>query len=186
MGFYSPEGLKAIALLLDDAIQSKLYSQNSLAEAIGVAGNTIKGIRHNRTNRDEIQYKPDPDILLALAPLVVDPRSRMPFDPEEFLRVARGQVKIDPALYTEKDSPFVGEIKHWMYAHQKDELTFARESKIPVKKFRELLQGRFPTLLELMQLGAYMFEDQDPAPLAKLLGVDLNAPIDKLKPRKST
>lgn len=186
MSFYSPEGLKAIALLLDDAIAKKLYSQNSLAEAVGVAGNTIKGIRHNRTNQDEIQYKPDPDILLALAPLVFDPRTGKPFDPEEFLRVARGQVQIDPALYLETDSPFVAELKRWMSAHQKDEIVFARESKIPVRKFRELLQGRFPSLFELMQLGVYMFEDQDPEPLAKLLGVDLNAPIDKLKPRKST
>lgn len=185
MSFYTPEGLRAIALLIDDTIAKKLYSQNSLAEVVGVAGNTIKGIRRNRTNIDEVHYKPDPDILLALAPLLIDPRSGKPFESEEFLRIARGHVVLDPALYVEADAPFVAEIKRWMQLHGKDELAFARESKIPVRKFRELLQGRFPTLFELMQLGAYMFEDQDPAPLAKLLGIDLNAPIDKLKPRKS-
>lgn len=181
MEFYNPEGLKTIALLLDDLIdQKKEWSQNALAEASGVSSNTIKNIRRNRLNTTKILHDPHPSSLLCLASYVVNPLTGNRFDPEAFLSVARGQIVIPLNLIgatsqrPATSSPAVEFIRAGMRG---TEAQFAKSCGIPLPAFREILSGRPPTWVELLKLGSQLFEDKNPEPLARLYGVNVNTSI---------
>jgi transcriptional regulator with XRE-family HTH domain len=106
MSFYSVNGLRLCANYLDDIIErQRLYTQNKLCERIGVTSNTLKGVRSNRYAQTEIIYRPDPDLFLSIAPNLPDPLTGKPFEPERFLRIARGIDTLDKiGAETDSDS----------------------------------------------------------------------------------
>lgn len=182
MEFYSPQGLKMVALLVEDLIEHrKQWSQNALGESLGVSGTTIKNLRLNRLNTDKILHEPHPTLILRLASYITNPLTGDRFDSEDFLRVARGQIVIPISLIGKSVdqqtvlNPAVEFIRAGM--HKKTEAQFARACGIPLPEFREILSGRIPTWVELLQLGSQLFEDKNPEPLARLYGVNVNAPI---------
>jgi transcriptional regulator with XRE-family HTH domain len=180
MPFYHPDGLKQIALLLNDLLEvRKPFSQNHLAELSGVAPNTIKKLRSNQV---AFLHKPDPDTLLLLAPFLENPLTDQPFTEEEILQVARGQLQIPiPGQAQQSDpdrSPLASYLLQYMREHQQDEATFARAAKLTQETLSEIIEGRSPSWLELLKLGAYLFPDKNPAPLLRLLGIDPSSPIE--------
>lgn len=183
MAFYSSEGLKAIALLLDELIdKQKLFSQNALAEAVGVAPNTIKGIRSNRFNTEgKITYKPDPETILELALHISEPKTSKSFDAERLLAIARGQLQLstpDPSVQSPiAHSQAVSFLQSEMKKQGKEIEVFATDCSIPVVKMREILAGRMPTWGELLKLGGCLFPDKNPAQLAALYGVEEETPL---------
>jgi transcriptional regulator with XRE-family HTH domain len=186
VAFYSPEGLKQIALLLDAQLSPNTsLAQNELARRSGVSSGTIGNLRGHRHNHGDtmVGKKPDPDTLLVLAPYLEDPLTAQPFDPERLLAIARGQTELHPKRRATDDKldrtvaypEAVNFLKGKMGSQSEEE--FAEFCRIPLKALREILSGRRPTLIELLKFGV-LFADRNPIQLARLYGVNEDTLID--------
>ncbi len=93
--FWDSTGLKLIAQLV--ASEAEKSSQKEIARRSGLSDQTISNLLLNRHNAEgRIIKPPQPDTLLQIAPHITDPRSKKPFDPEDFLLVARGRLNPFP------------------------------------------------------------------------------------------
>ena len=189
MGFYSAEGLRTVALLLDHLLDvQKPFTQNYFAELTGIAPNTIKNLRSNRSNTDGIGYRPDPDTLIALVPYLKHPETGEPLTEDELIRLARGQIKITPPQFTaieDSEPPLAAFLRKEMKTRQLSESEFSKAVGIKSLEFRQILQGRIPSWVELLKLGAFLFPNKNPAPLLPLLGIDPTSPVKQKEACKS-
>lgn len=155
--FYSPNGLKQVAELLDATVEQ--ISQNELARQAGVSASTIGNLRLHRHNTSElIGKKPDPDTLLVLAPFITDPRTGQPFCPEEFLRVARGHLSL------EAPHPFISAVDYLqaqMNQRSLSKVELAERARISVDRLQQILDGDVPLFSELLRLSSQLGGNAD-------------------------
>lgn len=182
MSFYSPEGLKQIALFLDKQLSpSTGLAQNELARRAGVSSGTIGNLRGHRHNYGDtmVGKKPDPDTLLVLAPYLTDPLTNEPFDPERLLAVARGLSMLEPINTDEEEVTAYPEAVNFLKTQMKGKTVeeFAKLCRLKPQAVREILKGRRPTFVELLKLGV-LFADRNPEPLARLYGVTEDTSIN--------
>lgn len=86
--FYDPEGLKLIGRLILAERQNRKVKRNPFAEEVGLTATTVKNLEEAKIET------PEPSSILTIAPFITNPETGKPFDPEEFLLVARGRKEI--------------------------------------------------------------------------------------------
>lgn len=104
--FYDPEGLKRVARIIEEEIQSGRLSGRQLAKKAGYSEAAIRDIRKNlKAAPGEICREPRPDLILAIAPHLTNPQTGMRFDPEELLAIARGFAPPPAPMPAPTDAP---------------------------------------------------------------------------------
>lgn len=161
---YDPNGLRDLALYLDDLLEGpsrKFNSQNEFGEIAGVPPNTIKSIRGNRDlTRDRFEegkfHKPTLESLLAIAAVIPDPLTGESFDPEgrpcRLEAVARGWESLFPKTASKKAEQTNPTIALIQSAYKKNKQRFVR-SGISEEALSRILAGDRPSIGELLQLA---------------------------------
>lgn len=160
MSIYTLEGLKALAKLLDDQIETQaLMSQNELAANARVSPNTIRAIRGNRNISQEDfeanrHYEPSLESILNMAPHLIDPSTQQPFDPQgqpcRLEKIVRGWEDLHPVKPKKRsrrlDVPHARAVAYIVQAANRDPQAFAA-AKLPVdgEDFRRLTAGELPS-----------------------------------------
>lgn len=190
---YTAEGLRAIAHLLDEQIEvDQRLSQNQLAAQAGVSANTIKAIRGNRSvteaqiERSE-HYEPGLLSLLAIAPHLIDPLTKKPFDtsghPSRFEKIARGWEGLKPGGVKKpsrselKAIPNSKAVAFILTAANRNPDLF-RQNGLPVdgSDFKRLAAGGDPSMNDLGKLQT-IFGFQGLNELAELYDLEPDQPI---------
>lgn len=192
---YDPNGLRDLAIYLDDLIDGDkplFESQNALGELAGVSPNTIKGLRKNRDLTPEgfengSYHKPTIEVLLALAPHLPDPLTGKPFEPTarpcRLEAVARGWEPLHPPKpqakgRKSKHSAIV--LIQSAYAKAPD--AFAK-SGLSRESLDRLLTGDRPTVEEAFRLAEALNVPMEK--LFDLYGVQRNSPLPNGAPIKA-
>lgn len=191
MHIYSPQGLRDLAIYLDNLIEGKdapFQSQNQLAEISGVPANTLKALRRNRSLTGEVfedgqrYHKPTIETILTLAAAIPDPATSRPFDPEgqpcRLEAVVRGweplwkpETRWKPIA---KEHPYAKIIEIIRAKHDLDPSAFSANG-ITAGVLDRLCNGDRPTLEELYMLQPALgipFQE-----LFQLYGIDPKKPL---------
>lgn len=187
--FYSPQGLKEIAVYLDDLIdKQQRYTQQAIADCAGVSSSTIASLRMHRHNREEIvSRKPDPDLLIKLTWCIPDPQTDKPFQDEwRLIRVANGfeplflkriDAKTDPVDQPGQDKlPYPAAVETIRKGMGKRSLkSFAARVEIEPERLEEILttsdpSKALPKFDELLRLAGEVIPTHEAEPLAALYG----------------
>lgn len=179
MDFYKPEGLKALALYLDELITAEVIGQNELAKKAGVASSTLTNLRENRSNFLYIK----PDIILKIASHLPDPRiAQIPgqpprtfANPEDLLLMARGIIPLKKPQRQAESSLSLW-LKNQMIERGLSPAQLAELLELPEQRIHELFNGQPPTPSECIFI-AEILADSDTALIFQIAGADINAPI---------
>ncbi len=190
--FYSPEGLRAIALYLDELIDSDppFITQNALAKIAGISSQTIGEIRRNRSNTTEMSYEPKPKTLMAIAPHIPDPRlpqspsepTRTFANPEDFLLMARGIIPIKKIQGETRKTDLASWLKDRMIERNLNVSQLAELLGVPAQDVYEVFNGIVPTPLTVARI-AEVFASSDTLLIWQLAGVDIHKPLTNGKPK---
>ena len=90
---WDPDALEELAHMVEAAV-TRQGSANKLAQASGVAPNTIGSLRKNRG--EYTVQRPSEKTLTQLAPFLVNPLSKGPFLPKELVDFCKGYYGLDP------------------------------------------------------------------------------------------
>ncbi len=132
--------------------------------------------------RDGVNREPPSGLMWAIARLgFVKKPDGQPYTLEELFLV--GCESLDPRSTMHEDellldTPYPEAVAFLRERTQgKDVATLARSCNISINRMRRILRGELPTWVELLKLGAYLFPSKNPEPLARLYGVNVDAPI---------
>lgn len=190
--FYDPIGLRNIALLIDSHLERENISQNELASFAGIAPGTIGNLRHHRNNEPGrmLGKKPDPDTIMAIAPLLINPATGKAFEPWDLILLATGRATDKSgkksAAFADAVSDGLVDSKnsHQVDASRLKQMTITKGVKVLRKamgkrtaaevailcqiepsRLDQLLAGEvMPDASDIGAL-ALLFPDQDPSPL---------------------
>lgn len=148
--FYTQAGLEEIGKLIEQAQKQKKMTRNEFARLTGVAPNTLKALERGTLE------EPKPTTLLRLAPLIEDPYTGCPFDPEDFLNIARGRRELPlPDDDFEVMPTNVGLlIQHYLQAHGISRPAFARAAGMLKTRIDQIADtNAVPTVEELDKIA---------------------------------
>lgn len=86
--FYTAEGLRRVAQLVQDMTDLHGVTQKALAEESGIPRSMITKVLLNIHNHDRIAGWIRPTTLIKLAPAIINPETGRKFTPSELLTVA--------------------------------------------------------------------------------------------------